>query len=72
VRDPTQIVLTGRAAIAAFERLRIRCERPLRVIAATVNSAGRDRWFEPRALASAVAEATRLPTYDVFTAEVAA
>jgi uncharacterized NAD-dependent epimerase/dehydratase family protein len=72
VRDPTQIALTGRAAIAAFERLRIRCERPLCVIAVTVNSAGRDRWFEPRALAQAVARASGLPTYDVYTAEIAA
>ena len=72
VRDPTQIALSGRAAIAALERLRIRCERPLRVIAATVNSAGGDRWFEPRELARAVAHATGLPTFDVYTAERAA
>jgi hypothetical protein len=69
VRDPTQVALTGRAAIAAFERLRIRCRRPLRVIAATVNSAGRDWSFEPRAFAEAVARATELPTFDVYAAE---
>jgi hypothetical protein len=72
VRDPTQIAVSGRAAIAAFERLRIRCERPLRVIAATVNSFARDRAFEPRAFARAVAEATGLPVFDVYAAERAA
>jgi hypothetical protein len=72
VRDPTQIALTGKAALHAFEHLRIRCRRPLRVIAVTVSSAGRDRWFEPRAFARAIAAATGLPTFDVFAAERAA
>jgi hypothetical protein len=72
VRDPTQIALTGRAAIHAFARLRIRCRRPLRVIAATVASIGRDRSFEPRAFARAVASATGLPTFDVYAGERAA
>ncbi len=72
VRDPTQIVLAGKAALHAFERLRIRCERPLRVIAATVCSSGRDRVFEPRAFARAVAAATGLPTFDVYASEQAA
>ncbi|HEY5340802.1 MAG TPA: hypothetical protein VIK27_07230 [Candidatus Aquilonibacter sp.] len=72
VRDPTQIALTGKAALAAFAQLRIRCRRPLRVIAATVSSAGRDRAFEPRELVRAVAAATGLPTFDVFAAEQAA
>lgn len=66
VRDPTQISLTGKAAAHALRTLAIRCERPLRVIAATVASIGRDRVFEPRALANAVAEATKLPTFDVY------
>jgi hypothetical protein len=72
VRDPTQIALTGRAAIHDFARLRIRCRRPLRVIAATVASIGRDRSFEPRAFARAVASATGLPTFDVYAGERAA
>jgi hypothetical protein len=72
VRDPTQIALTGKSAIAALERLRIRCERPLRVIAATVSSVGRDLCFEPRAFVRAVANATELPTFDVYTGERAA
>ncbi|HTU71153.1 MAG TPA: hypothetical protein VMF11_12650 [Candidatus Baltobacteraceae bacterium] len=72
VRDPTQIVLRGKAVLHAFERLRIRCERPLRVIAATVASIGGDRSFSPRALAEGVARATGLPTFDVYAAERAA
>ncbi len=69
VRDPTQIALSGRAAVHAFARLRIRCVRPLRVIAATVASIGRERSFEPRTFARAVASATRLPTFDVYAGE---
>jgi len=72
VRDPTQIALTGKAALHAFEHLTIRCERPLQVIAATVASIGRERTFDPRAFAHAVAEATGLPTFDVYAAERAA
>lgn len=72
VRDSTQIALGGKAALHAFERLTIRCERPLRVIAVTVASAGRDRTFEPREFARAVANATGVPTFDVYAAERAA
>lgn len=69
VRHPTQIALSGRAAAHAFERLEIRCEYPLRVIAATVASIGRERGFEPRAFARAVARATGLPTFDAYAGE---
>ena len=72
VRDPTQIAMNGKALLHAFERLTIRCERPLRVIAATVASIGRDRECDPRELAGAVALATGLPVFDVYTAERAA
>lgn len=72
VRDPTQILLSGKAALHAFERLTIRCVRPLRVIAATVASIGRERTFDPKRFADAVAEATGLPTFDVYAAERAA
>jgi hypothetical protein len=72
VRDPTQIALSGRAALHALGRLRVRALRPLRVVAATVASIGRDRSFEPRAFARAVAAATGLPTFDVYAAEQAA
>ncbi len=72
VRDPTQIALSGKAATHALERLRVRCERPLHVVAATVASIGRERTFEPRAFAEAVAEATGLPTFDVYAGRRAA
>ncbi|HVA29047.1 MAG TPA: hypothetical protein VNF68_12765 [Candidatus Baltobacteraceae bacterium] len=72
LRDATQFVLAGRSALTALERLRVRCEHPLRVVAVTVCSAGRDRWFEPRAFARDVAAATGLPTFDVYAAERAA
>jgi hypothetical protein len=68
VRDPTQIALSGKALLGFAKRLRLRCERPLRVVAATVASIGRDRYFEPASFAAAVAEATGLPTFDVYAA----
>jgi len=66
VADPTQVVLSGKAFDGAMRRLTLRCERPLRVVAATVASIGRDRYFEPAAFARAVAAATGLPTFDVY------
>jgi len=72
VRDPTQIAITGKALLGLLQRLDVRCERPLRVVAATVASIGRDRYFEPRAFLRSVAEATRLPVFDVYAAEAAA
>jgi hypothetical protein len=72
VGDPTQIVLSGKAGLRALHRLTIRCRRPLRIVAATVASIGPERSFEPRAFARAVAKATALPTFDVYTGERAA
>ena len=72
VRDPTQIALTGRAALHALERLRIRCERVIKVVAVTVASIGRDHTFEPRRFAQEVAAATGVPTFDVYASERAA
>lgn len=66
VRDPTQVALSGRAASRALSQLAIRCRRPLRVVAATVASIGPERIFEPRGFADAVADATGLPTFDVY------
>lgn len=66
VRDPTQIAIAGKALLGVLSRLNVRCERPLHVVAATVASIGRDRYFEPRDFARAVAQATGLPTFDVF------
>ncbi len=66
VRDPTQIALSGKAALRALAQLDVRCCRPLRVLAATIASIGPERSFEPRAFARAVAKATGLPTFDVY------
>lgn len=72
VTDPTQILVTGRAATGALARLRVRCERELRVVAATVAPLGPTSAFEPRLFARAVAEATSLPVFDVYASEEAA
>ena len=66
VRDPTQFALAGKAATHALAHLHVACERPLRVVGATVASIGRERTFEPAALVRAVAAATGLPTFDVY------
>lgn len=71
VRDPTQIAVAGKALLGILSRLRVRCRRPLHVVAATVASIGRDRYFEPREFAQAVADATGLPTFDVYAASMA-
>lgn len=66
VRDPTRIALDGKAFDGFSRALELRCERPLRPIAVTVASIGRERYFEPRAFARAVADAANLPTFDVY------
>jgi hypothetical protein len=66
VRDPTQIVIRGRAGSRALALLTVRCRRPLAVVAATVASVAAERWFEPREFAATVARATGLPTFDVY------
>jgi hypothetical protein len=66
VRDPTQIALTGRAASQALDRLKIRCRRPLHVIAVTIASIASERQFEPRRFGEAVAAATQLPSFDIY------
>jgi hypothetical protein len=66
VRDPTQVALSGRPAQLVLKQLKIRCRRPLSVIAATVASIGSERAFEPVHFAGAVAMATGLPAFDVY------
>ncbi len=66
VRDATHIVAAGRSLIGIMERLDVRCEHPIDLVAATVASIGPDRSFEPRAFARAVAKATNLPTFDIY------
>ncbi|MBV9277540.1 MAG: hypothetical protein JOZ97_04805, partial [Candidatus Eremiobacteraeota bacterium] len=68
VADPTRITLHANALTKAREQLQIRCERPLLVVAVTVASIGRNGYFEPRAFSQAVAEQTKLPTFDAYAA----
>lgn len=68
VRDPTQVAMSGKALLGVLDRLDVRCERPLNVVAATVASIGPGRYFEPLAFLNAVAHATQLPTFDVYAA----
>lgn len=72
VRDPTRIVLDGRAFDGFSRALHLRCERPLLPIAVTIASIGRERYFEPRAFAHAVSEAANLPVFDVYAGASAA
>lgn len=69
VRDPSQVAMSGRAFLGLSQRLVVRCERPLRVVATTIASIGPQRYFEPLALARAVATATGLPAFDVYVAD---
>jgi hypothetical protein len=66
VGDSTQIVMNGRSLAEALTRLRIRCRRAFDVIAATVCAVAPERGFDPAAFLGAVADATNLPTFDVF------
>lgn len=66
VRDPTQVAASGKALLGMLQRLDLRCERAIRVVAVTVASIGRDRYFEPRTFAQAAAQATGLPAFDVY------
>lgn len=66
VRDPTQVLIRGKAFMQVNRSLRLRCERTLNVVAATVASIGVSRYFEPVDFARQVAAATSLPTFDVL------
>ncbi|MFN2527663.1 MAG: hypothetical protein ABR584_02995 [Candidatus Baltobacteraceae bacterium] len=72
VRDPTQVAVRGKAFLALAGRLHLRCERPLAVIAVTVASIGRDRYFEPRTFLEEVARSTGLPAFDAYAAKMVA
>ena len=71
VADPTAVAVRGRAFLELLGRIDLRCERTLLPIACTVAPFGRERSFDPRAFARAVARRTGLPTYDVFAQTVA-
>ena len=72
VRDPTQILVRGKAFLGIGDRLRLRCERPLNVVAVSVASIGRDRYFEPRTFLQEVAGACKLPAFDAYAGAMAA
>jgi hypothetical protein len=59
--------MNGRSLAEALARLRIRCRRAFDVIATTVCAVAPERSFDPAAFLGAVAEATNLPSFDVFT-----
>jgi hypothetical protein len=71
VSDPTRIVVGGTLFMRLAAAVDLRCEHPLRVVACTTSSFGRGRALDPRTLVRAVADATRLPCFDVV-AELAA
>jgi hypothetical protein len=72
VTDPTQIALNGAALARALAGLRVRCRRPLEVVAATVCALAPERNFEPESFLRAVAQATGLPSFDVCAGREAA
>lgn len=71
VESPAAILLDGRVAARAFSQLKLRCRRPVKVVAVTVASIGPHGAFEPRAFLREVAQSTRLPTYDVYASAAA-
>ena len=66
VRDPTQIVIHGKEFLRFAQRVAVRCERPLHVVAVTVAPMGRERDFDAEAFRAAVARETGLPVFDVY------
>lgn len=72
VDNATQIALHGAGLARAMQRLRLRCRRPLSVVAATTCAIAAERAFEPARFLEAVARRTGLPAFDVFAASEAA
>jgi hypothetical protein len=66
VQDATRIAFSGHLFLTFANRLDLRCERALHPVAATVASIAPGRLFEPSSFLQAVAEAVKLPTYDVY------
>jgi hypothetical protein len=71
VDDPTRVVVRGKLFARLTARVDLRCEHPIRVVACTTSSLGRNIALDPRALVRAVAAATRRPTFDVLAGLVA-
>ena len=72
VRDPTRIAMRDGSFMEIARALDVRCEHPLDVVAVTCASMGDGRSVEPRTLVRAVAAATSLPCFDVYSGEMAA
>jgi hypothetical protein len=72
VPDATHVAFGGRTFLAIAARLDLRVETPLRPIACSIASFSRDRAFEPRRFAAAVAKRTGLPVVDVYAGTVTA
>ena len=66
VADATQIAFGGRTFLHLSASLALRCERELHPIACTVAPLWAQGGFEPFSFARAVATATGLPAYDVY------
>ncbi len=69
--DPTRVAFGGRPFLELSARLDLRVRRALRPVACTVAPLSPERTFDPRAFARAVADRTRLPTFDVYAGTVA-
>ena len=66
VEDPTRVAFGGKRFVSVAAQLDLRCERTLRPVACTVAPSGPEGSYEPAQFLRAVAEATALPTYDVY------
>ena len=66
VSDPTRITVRGKLFEQLVRAVDLRTLAPIRVVACTVSSYGREGALEPRALVAAVARATGRPTFDLF------
>lgn len=66
VRSPAAVALPKKLWQRVRSSLRLACEIPVRVVAVTVAPEAARRSFDPAAFLAAVADATQLPTYDVY------
>ncbi len=66
VRSPASVSVSGKLAERALAELRLRCEHPVQLLAATVAPSAGRKALDPQRLLESVAEATALPAYDVY------
>jgi len=66
VEDGTKIAFAGRTFLALAQRLDLRCERVLRVVACTVAASHPRRAFDAPAFLNAIADVTHVPTFDLY------